>query len=213
MSRQLQKIGISALAFYTALCYFSGQASSQSVDQSIASCLSIEESLSRLECYDEAAGYNPVVTQVDGTGDWEIQLETSKFDDSQTVLLSLESKEWTNCPYDSAKHRLVLACRENSTDLYIIFGGCYMSDFEGGGRVTYRIDNEPAASVSMRASSNNSALGLWDGRNSIPFIKGLLDKNALVVRASPFAENRVTSEFELGGLNEAIKPLRAACNW
>ena len=213
MSKQLQKIGIGGLALYTALCCFAVQASSQSADPSIAACLSIKESLSRLECYDEAAGYNPVVTQVDGTGDWDIQLETSKFDDSQTVFLSLKSKEWDNCPYDSAKHSLVMACRENSTDLYIVFGGCYMSDFEGRGRVTYRVDDEPAASVSMRESSNNSALGLWGGRNSIPFIKELLDKNSLVVKASPFSESAVTSEFELGGLNEAIKPLRAACNW
>lgn len=40
----------------------------------------------------------------------------------------------------------------------------------------YRLDNNKAKTVSMQASTDNEALGLWRGGSSIPMIKNMFDK-------------------------------------
>lgn len=176
-------------------------------------CLKISEDLVRLSCYDPELGYAPVVKEVRGAGEWSVQTETSKMDDSTNVYMQLRSTEQTNCPYKPGKHTLTIACRENTTSLWIVFGRCFMSDNGGRGRVTYRIDSKPAATISMRESNDNSALGLWRGASAIPFLKKLFGGSKLLVQATPFSDSRVTAEYPIAGIEEAIKPLRAACHW
>lgn len=88
-----------------------------------------------------------------------------------------------------------------------------MSDNRGGGRVDYRIDDNPADYRSMEESSDNKALGLWSGGRSIPFIKSLFGGETIFMRASPFNESPVEMTFNISGLEEAIEPLREACGW
>lgn len=180
----------------------------------IARCLTIENSLDRLACYDEEAGYAPEVQEeTTGNGDWRVRTETSKIDDSDNVWVSLSSQEQTSCPYKSGSHSIHIACRENSTNLWIHFGDCFMSSIQGKGRVTYRLDSEKAQTQQFRESNNNMALGLWSGGQAIPFIKKMIGHDRLIVRATPFSDSTVTAEYRISGLDEAVKPLREACNW
>lgn len=87
-----------------------------------------------------------------------------------------------------------------------------MSSIQGKGRITYRLDTEQAKNRDFVESNNNMALGLWSGSSAIPFIKGMLGHEKLVIRATPFSDSTVTAQYDLSGLNEAIKPLREACN-
>ncbi len=176
-------------------------------------CLKIENSLDRLSCYDDELGFDPAVEQITGEGDWRVQVETSKIDDSTNVFLTLQSREHTNCRYDEAAHRIWIACRENTTSLWVTFGGCFMADNGSRGRVTYRLDQDKAKRRNFRESNDNSALGLWRGGSSIRFIKGMLGHKTLLIRATPFSESTVTAEYDIAGIDEAIKPLRKACRW
>ena len=88
-----------------------------------------------------------------------------------------------------------------------------MADIQGKGRITYRLDSEDAARHTFRESNDNQALGLWSGGQAIPFIKGMLGHDRMLIRATPFSDSTVTGEFNIAGLDEAIKPLREACNW
>lgn len=106
-----------------------------------------------------------------------------------------------------------MACRENETNLWIRFGECFMSSIQGKGRVTYRLDSEQAATRNFRESNNNMALGLWSGGTAIPFIKNMIGHDQMIVRATPFSDSTVTGEYNIAGLEEAVKPLREACNW
>lgn len=189
-------------------------ASSLSANADIEQCTEIENSLDRLACYDEESGYTPEVKEeVVGSGDWRVHVETSKIDDSKNVFLTLYSEEQTNCPYKSGSHSIHMACRENETNFWIRFGECFMSSIQGKGRVTYRLDSEQASRRNFRESNNNMALGLWSGGTAIPFIKKMIGHDRMIVRATPFSDSTVTGEYNIVGLEEAVKPLREACNW
>ncbi len=180
----------------------------------ITKCLSIESSLDRLSCYDKEAGYGPDVSEKTvSTGDWRVRTETSKIDDSTNVWVSLLSHEQTNCPYKRGSHSIYMACRENTTSLWIHFGDCFMSSIQGKGRVTYRLDSEKAQIQNFRESNDNMALGLWSGGQAIPFIKKMMDHDRLIIRATPFSDSTVTAEYRISGLDEAVAPLREACGW
>lgn len=174
-------------------------------------CARISDPDSRLSCFDA-----PFVTEVPAvpTGEWTVRDTRSALDDSRTVILSVRSQHPLPGRFGRAERAsLIIRCEENTTALYIVWGGHFMSDIQGGGRVDYRIDTRPAGHVSMRVSTDNMALGLWNGRASIPFVRRLLDGEQLYVRSTPFSESRVAARFAIARLAEAIRPLRAACNW
>jgi type VI secretion system protein VasI len=148
------------------------------------------------------------------TGSWAVEIEQSALDDSRRVILSLESNEPIRARHGQAQPAtLFVRCEENTTSLFIHFAGHFMSDNRGGGRIDYRIDDRSPARVDARESNNNMALGLWRGGSAIPFLRDLFGGQSLYVRATPFNESRVEATFAITGLEDAIRPLREACNW
>lgn len=189
-------------------------ASSISATADIARCTGIENSLNRLACYDGEAGYNSEAKEeIVGSGDWLVRVETSKIDDSENVFLTLHSDEQTNCPYKNGRHSIHMACRENETNLWVIFGHCFMSSIQGKGRVTYRLGSDEAVTRNFRESNDNMALGLWSGGTAIPFIKEMIGHDQMIIRATPFSDSTVTGEYNISGLAKAVQPLRDSCNW
>jgi len=65
----------------------------------------------------------------------------------------------------------------------------------------------------MDESTDNKALGLWSGGESIPVIKKMFGKKQLIARMTPFSESPITVEMDITGLDAAIEPLRTACGW
>ncbi len=181
-----------------------------------AECLGIVDEAARLTCYDDVNGYQSPKDEsapVADPGAWTVKSEFSKIDDSANVFMMLQSKDETNCRYKTGTHTLMIACRENTTSMWITFGGCFMSSIQGKGRVTYRLDGDPAQKARFRESNDNMALGLWNGGSAIPFLKRLLGHDRLLVRATPFSDSTVTGEYDIKGIDTAIAPLREACNW
>lgn len=178
-------------------------------------CTGIVDDQSRLTCYDGL--FRPKIensTPSPSAGKWGVTTETSPIDDSKRVFLSLAGREGIRNQYgQDAQITFTIACRENHTSMWFHFGGQFMSDLQGAGRVTYRIDSAPAQAKNFTESSNHEALGLWNGGTSIPFLKSLFGKQQLFVQAIPYSESAVNDFFDIAGLEEAIKPLREACHW
>lgn len=148
------------------------------------------------------------------TGKWEVSEDVSAFDDTRTVILSLESSEPIRGQFGPPGPAvLILRCMENTTAAYLLLNDLFLSDIEGYGMVEYRIDEQQANAIRMWSSTDNKALGLWDGGKSIPFIKTLIDGERIVLRATPFNESPVEFAFDLAGLETAITSLREACAW
>ncbi len=180
-------------------------------------CAGIENDLDRLACYDLASGRTPVSeTELDVSGDWDVEIKTSEFKDTTDVFLRVQSEEPLSCGmgFGAPQHAtLMLRCMENTTALYISTDCHLASGFQGYGTVEYRIDDRPARSRGFTDSTDNRALGLWRGAQAIPFVKELLGADRLLTRFTPFGESPVTAQFPITGLDTAIMPLREACSW
>ena len=181
--------------------------------QDVSHCVGIDDPDTRLSCFDDAF----VETEVQlpsPKSDWSVRVDTSALDDSKTVVLTLASKDQFLSQYGQFKRgTLIIRCKENTTSLYTIWGGHFMSDNRNGGRVDYRVDAKKASTVSMKNSTDHQALGLWSGGQSIPFIKKLVGAERLYIRATPFSQSAVEMSFNITGLEKAIEPLREACGW
>ncbi|WP_323784159.1 type VI secretion system-associated protein TagO [Thalassovita sp.] len=184
-------------------------------------CAALKIDKTRLACYDAlfratdtSSEQKPDVSQtLPNVDHWAVSTKQSPINDARNVILSTDAKEPTLGRFGNlTRATLLIACRENTTSLWIHFGGHFMSDYQHG-TVTYRIDTAPAKKKRFRESNNHEALGLWDGRSSIPVIKSLFDHQKLFVRATPHSESAIDVEFNLTGLADVIKPLREECHW
>ena len=192
------------------------------LQQQMRACSRIQDSIKRIACFDalvadSAPTLQPTPSATErpsGSGQWNVTTKVSKIDDSTNVYLLLESIEPIRGRFgENAPMTLSVVCRENKTALYFRFAGQFMSSLEGGGVITYRVDKRPAQTKAFLESNNHEALGLWGVSEAIPFIKGLFGAERLFVRAIPYNESAVSGEFVVGGLENAIKPLRQACGW
>lgn len=174
-------------------------------------CASISNDQRRLACYD--AEYRPTAERKT-VSEWVVSEQTSPIDDSKTVVLRTSAMEPVAGRFRrDSRPSLILRCHENTTVMYMSFDAHHMADIQGYGRVTLRIDQQNAVTRDMLASTDSKALGLWNGGRSIPVIRSLFDADVLTVRATPFSESPITVQFPISGLEEAITPLREACNW
>ena len=174
-------------------------------------CADISNDQRRLACYD--AEYRPA-TERQIVSEWNVNEKTSPIDDSKTVVLRTESIEPVIGRFGrDSRPSLILRCHENTTVMYMSFDEHHMADIQGYGRVTMRVDQQDAVTRDMLASTDHKALGLWNGGRSIPAIRSLFDADVLTVRVTPYSESPITVQFPIGGLEEAISPLREACNW
>lgn len=176
-----------------------------------AKCAKIDNPDDRLNCFDSL--YKEV-TEPETKGAWKSSITTSPLDDTETVVLTLQSDDAIRGAYgNSGPADILIRCKENTTSVFLIFNDHFMSDIQGLGRVDYRIDQQKPSSKRMNVSTDNKALGLWSGGTSIPWIKDLMSGSKLYVRATPFSESPVEANFTILGLDESIEPLRKACNW
>lgn len=187
----------------------------------------------RLSCYDRASGFQsvgqenadedagsssakPGNTQAEAPkppSKWRVTTEISDIDDTTNVFMRLSSDDNIRGRFGaSGPMRMHIACRENTTSLWIIFNGHHMSDYQYG-TVTYRLDKTTARNKSMRESTDNQALGLWRGGSSIPFIKSMFGHEKMLIKATPYGESAVKATFTIAGLEDEISKLREACHW
>lgn len=181
-------------------------------------CTGIDSELDRLACYDKEAGRTPKQKRIPSSpssGNWQVSTETSAMTDRTNVYAHVDSDEPVNCGWNrGAKIRLIARCMDNTTSL-VFQTGCHMtsSEYTDYGDIQYRLDDDNARTVSTQESTNNRALGLWNGARSIPFIKQMFGKSKLVVRMTPYGENPFTASFNITGLENAVTRLRASCGW
>ncbi|WNL39843.1 type VI secretion system-associated protein TagO [Halomonas sp. PAMB 3232] len=188
-----------------AIVFFIGQA------HAAEDCVDISNDDRRLACYD--AEYQPS-SDVTQESDWMVNSETSPIDDSTAVYLRVFSKEpVTDRIGRQGDAELWIRCSENTTAMIMKFAGNHMADLNQYGQVTLRIDDLQARTMRMDASTDHSSLGLWSGGRSIPVIRSMFDHDTLTVRATPYSQSPITTQFPITGLEEAIEPLREACNW
>ena len=88
-----------------------------------------------------------------------------------------------------------------------------MDGRDGRAVVRYRIDDHEPEQLEFRLSASPGGLVLKGKRQSLPFIKSLFGADSLVVRIGMKNAAPIEAEFDISGLQEVIKPLRAECEW
>lgn len=200
-----------AVVFFFTILLLNQSAAAQDGDPK--KCASIRDDRLRLECFDLLFQKTPQTIPV-SRGNWQVTQEKSKIDDTSNVFLQLRSTEPVVNRYGRQEYLILwIACREKQTSLYIIFGGHFMASLNTGGDVVYRVDKRPAQKKSFRELNDHKALGLWTAGEAIPFVRNLFDGSVLYVRTTPHSESSVSGEFNITGIEEAIKPLSEACSW
>lgn len=145
---------------------------------------------------------------------WKVSRWQSKMDDSPAVLLTSESEEMVSGRFGRAgPATLMLRCLENTTNLLVKVNDHFLADIQSYGNVRYRIDDRQAATLRMRESTDNEALGLWSGGQAIPVIRRMFGHDQVTMQITPFNQSSVTVTFPITGLQESIAPLRQACHW
>ncbi|MGD9919054.1 MAG: type VI secretion system-associated protein TagO [Paenirhodobacter sp.] len=147
-------------------------------------------------------------------GAWRISETSSAFDDSATVMLSLDADMPIAGQYGrTVLPTLVLRCKENTTSVFFDMGDYFLADIQGYGRIDTRVDKAKTVVIRADASTSNHALGLWSGAQAIPFIKRIAAGAHLAVRITPYNESPKEISFTLAGLDAALPKLRGACKW
>lgn len=179
-------------------------------------CAVMSDAGQRLLCYDgifkETKSSEQASPAVNAK--WQLSTTKSKIDDSATTTVTLDSDDDFAGKYGGReKATMIIRCQENATSLYFIIGDHFLSDIQGYGEVTYRIDDRKAATKGFDVSTDNKALGLWSGGTAIPFVKQILGSKSLVIRVTPYSESAITATFDTSGADEAVKPVRENCKW
>ena len=178
----------------------------------IGSCKSINDNEQRLACYDAAFEVNTSVVETNSKSKWVITEDVSPIDDSKTVMLSLKSDSPIKSDFSQVIPTLNIQCKERETDFYINFN-IFLSTHDI--KPITRIDSDKAVNgVEWYISTDYKALFYPGSQKKInEFIKTLKDKKKFFIQVTPFSKGSVNTTFDLTGLDEAIKPVREACNW
>ncbi|MEP1201643.1 type VI secretion system-associated protein TagO [Tateyamaria sp.] len=194
---------------------FGTQASASNATNDKSICHGMVEESTRLSCYDNETGYKaPVLEKAKPASQWTKRVDKSAIDDSKEVYMSVKSKDLLPARFGTRQEaRLLLRCMENTTVAYFTWGGHHLADLQSYGKVTYRVDEKKAVTRRFQESTDNQALGLWNGGSSIPFIKQLFDAETLVVRITPYSESPMETTFNISGLETEIAELRDTCSW
>jgi hypothetical protein len=200
----------------------------------VAACAALPEG-QRLSCYDSIAvsiGHRPngggaVVasepsSSISITGDqpvgddggWEISRLPNPLDDTETIVLTLSS-DTGRSGFENQPVTLVARCKSNKTELYLNWN-TYLGDdsndvYSDWKYVTLRIGDRQAETQRWGTSTDHEATFApnWAGN----LLKNMLKADYFVAQTTPHSENPVTAEFDIRGLDVALRPLSDACGW
>jgi type VI secretion system protein VasI len=191
----------------------------------LRACRNIQNTLDRLECYDDIAfgleelHAEPAVVDSGedlppSTGDWILETGAITSDSTTNVsarLLALPDLD------RRAPVKLVVRCENRQTTVSVDWGLYLDSDVPS---VTTRFDSHPPSDTRWSRSPNKRVSVFnpsWSKKNreqrTISFARQLVVAKKLVARVAIRGQRPVTAVFDLSDSSEALRPVREACGW
>jgi type VI secretion system VasI family protein len=188
-------------------------------------CHAIGDDDLRLSCYDTETEYAAVDNSDDATdlqnvpstlGNWRVSEDTSEMTDFDNIFASLQSENEVRHDFHhqrrTGKATLTIRCVDNRTDMYIVMDGKFLADSGSFGSVDIRIDDNASRSFPLSESTDNEALGLWNGR-PIPLLKRMIGAESVRFEVTPFNEGAQVMRFDVEGIDNIIEQVRMRCGW
>jgi len=179
--------------------------------ENISECAVKKDDLSRLKCYDDfvkSLGIKNTTPTIKVHSKWIVTKDKSPIDDSDTVVLTLDSSEPIINNYQQlVTPTIILRCSRNTTNAYVTWDMFLGTDTI---QVLSRIDKKRATTKTWYISTDYKATF---APKNISFIKSLFGHKKLVLQLTPYGSSTKTTSFDISGIEEQIKPLRKACKW
>lgn len=192
-------------------------AASAQTDTELARCAAEANNARRLKCYDALSRKLGIAPDdaIAKVSKWKVQQEKSAIDDSTNVFVSLDADaSISGWPGKTYTPLLILRCKENRTQAYIVTGMAPQIEYGvEGTTVMLRFDDDRALQLLAARSTTGDMLFFEPSGPSIDLIKRMTQRTTLLFGFVPFHSSPVMTTFDLRGLSEAVKPLRANCRW
>lgn len=178
----------------------------------VAECAAVDNTVKRLECYDNLAKSEDLTTtsstQKSATSKWILRTTTDPLTDKSIYLASLIADEGKGRYGDPII--MSVRCQDNTTEMYIGWGSYLGRDDIS---TTYRVGKKPAATSRWQLSTDSKA-AFFPG-TPIPTLKQFIesDEPSFVANVTPYNENPVTAIFDISGAEEALSDIRNGCGW
>lgn len=143
---------------------------------------------------------------------WTVRQDPSAFTGLMDVFVTVASDDPVACG-SRRRASLILRCLDDRTSALIGHDCETPPSGADGWPIELRLDDGPIAQADWLPDARGETFGQWTYRDARTFMETLIPSERLHVR---FADlHGVTSEmsFPVGGLAEALEPLRQACGW
>jgi len=166
----------------------------------------------------QAVASSPATTSSPATGvpppggKWTEARQASQMDDTQGVTFHLEAENSVEGWLKRGKPSLIVRCREKRTDVYMVTGmpaSVESGDLDGH-TVRVRFDDMPAQQQRWSESTDKEALF---ATSAVQMARNLAKANLLRVEFTPFNASPAIATFDVGGFDQHIGQLAAACGW
>ncbi|QBR40981.1 DNA primase [Kerstersia gyiorum] len=179
--------------------------------KSYAECVIIQNSVSRLACFDALAVKFDLAPAVkpdarQGMGDWIVSEKINPLDDTAVYFAVIDAQTGRSRRGD--KISMVVRCANNRTEMYINWHDYLGMDST---QVTYRVGKNAAVRQAWSLSTDNQST-FFPG-SPVSVLKQMVEETSFVASLVPYNENPVTVEFDITGIEPALQNIRKNCDW
>lgn len=179
-------------------------------------CALIGPATERLACYDSlfrSGQFTGAGEESADTGLWTSGVEISQIEDTERAYAALQSEQLIPAlPSGRGPVRMTIVCEAGEIVVQFSFAGQLMgTPTSNSGLLTIQFDRQPPRSQSLALTPDLKALRFFTSEQANAFIDTLQVTERLFIRAQPQAQRSVTVSFLVAGVEEALAPVREAC--
>lgn len=187
-------------------------------------CSKIEDSLKRLNCFDNYFPANDaeIKQNIDSTnkskfseikedgdeiiGDWLIKNYTDEMDGSKTwQAINIDIDQY-NQPVS-----LILGCARNEPLIGLIYSHYMGLSGRSNKLVEYKYDESEVISESWTVFTKAGIKRNESAKNNVKFLQKMKTSGELMIRARPYSKNQITSTFYLSGSEKVLQKIKEEC--
>lgn len=185
--------------------------------------------LGKLKSSSSSARSDEAGAAAQSTDKWKVSTSRSPMDDSQTVVLSVDSDDMVQGPLGEVRPTLIVRCKEKKTAVYVVTGMAAKIEegIDGGPsdshKVRLRLDDGPASYDSWGESTDHKVLFAGDvvydsnghfseiSGGAALFAKKLASAKTLSFEFTPFNGNPQAVRFDIRGLDTHLAEVAEPC--